>query len=123
MTTMTTSNRCMLMVRVLMTLLCIVFGAYRLYLPVVSEIHHEDIFKDMAHLLVGGVFGMSLAFSMVWRTVRRLRDLIAEYSPGSPAVSAITGAKDSFRELGGYFWIMFWVMVVLEVVAFKIHQP
>ncbi len=119
---MTMSNRYMMLVRVLLTLLCVIFGAYRIYLPVVSAVHREDVFKDLAHLLVGQVCGMALAFSMVWRTVRHLRDLIADYSPGSPAVSAITGAKDSFRELCGYFWILFWAMVVLEVSAFIMHK-
>lgn len=39
---------------------CIAFGIARLVMPAESVIHHEDIFKDFAHLFVGGLFGAGL---------------------------------------------------------------
>lgn len=118
-----TSDKNILIVRVLMTLLCVLFGAARLYMPVVSEVHREDIFKDLAHILVGQICGMAIGFSLTWRTVRHARNLIAQQQPGHQTVLVLGDLKDCFRELCGYFWIMFWVMVGLEITAFLMHKP
>ena len=42
-------------------LVAIGFGIARLAMPVVSEVHREDLFKDFAHLFVGAMFGAGLA--------------------------------------------------------------
>lgn len=42
-------------------LIAVSFGIARLAMPVVSEIHREDLFKDFAHLFVGGMFGAALS--------------------------------------------------------------
>lgn len=36
-------------------------GIARLAMPVVSEVHREDLFKDFAHLFVGAMFGAGIA--------------------------------------------------------------
>lgn len=42
-------------------LVAIGLGAARLAMPVVSEVHREDLFKDFAHLFVGAMFGAGIA--------------------------------------------------------------
>ncbi|MBA4019156.1 MAG: hypothetical protein C0483_18475 [Pirellula sp.] len=42
-------------------LVAIGFGIARLTMPVVSEVHREDLFKDFAHLFVGAMFGAGIA--------------------------------------------------------------
>lgn len=87
-------------------LIAIGFGIARLSMPVVSEVHREDLFKDFAHLFVGGMFGAGLrADYQVWREV--------------------------YHEYGWLEWLhnRSWLylgtaiaLTVLEVFAFYIHK-
>lgn len=47
------------------TLMCYlaaaIFGILRFTLPVEGRIEHADIFKDLAHVFVGGLFGAAIA--------------------------------------------------------------
>lgn len=45
----------------LIVFIAIGFGIARLAMPVVSEVHREDLFKDFAHLFVGAMFGAGIA--------------------------------------------------------------
>lgn len=82
-------------------LLAFGFGIARLTMPVVSEVHREDIFKDMAHLFVGGLFGAAVFATGLRRRFN---------------VSTVSTAKKRF-------WYLAIGMTVLEVVAFIIHKP
>lgn len=42
-------------------LVAVFFGIARLVMPIESEVHKEDLFKDFAHLFVGAMFGAGLA--------------------------------------------------------------
>lgn len=53
----------MLMVVVFVTL---VFGLLRFTLPVEGKINKKDIFKNLAHLWVGGLFGAAIALQTTW---------------------------------------------------------
>jgi hypothetical protein len=86
----------------LVILACIIFGYMRLTMNVVSEIHHEDIFKDLAHLFVGGLFGAAI--------------LATEYKVSCPM-------EPSFRADTKDYWLLAVGMTILEVVAFVIHKP
>lgn len=39
----------------------VAFGIARLVMPIESEVHKEDLFKDFAHLFVGALFGAGIA--------------------------------------------------------------
>lgn len=84
----------------LMFLLTIYFGIVRLTTPIVSEIHHEDIFKDMAHLFCGGLILLGAGVQVLWYQGR------------------INGRKPLAADC---FWIGLG-LVVLEIAAFKLHQ-
>lgn len=74
-------------------LVSIMFGAQRLAMPVVSQVHKEDLFKDFAHLLVGLLFGLGLAS---W--------------------------SKAPRYLRKYFWLGI-VLTLLELYAFEANKP
>lgn len=90
------------MLSVLAIIGCVCFGVARLVMPTVSEIHREDIFKDMAHLFVGWLFGAAM--------------LAVGYRRSNPWDS-------DFSQDSKLYWFLALAMTVLEVVAFKLHQP
>lgn len=45
---------------IILAAVAIVFGVLRFVLPVEGKINKADIYKDLAHLFVGGVFGAGL---------------------------------------------------------------
>lgn len=47
-------------------LITIIFGILRFILPVSGEINKKDIFKDMAHIWVGILFGLAYGGQTSW---------------------------------------------------------
>lgn len=45
----------------LLTAVTIVFSVARFFVPITGQINHADLFKDLAHLFVGLLFGYALA--------------------------------------------------------------
>ncbi len=84
-----------------MLLVSIYLGALRLLTPVVSQVHKEDIFKDLAHLWVGGMLFLGAGVHILWKQKR------------------IIGRRPLAADC---FWIGV-LLTVLEFVAFKIYQP
>jgi len=96
------------MVRFLVVVACVAFGIARLSMPVVSEIHHDDIFKDAAHLFVGGLFGAcGMAYS-----VRHL----LKFSPVDTWLAVV------ILKTARLYLCLAVGMTILEVVAFVIHK-
>lgn len=74
----------------------VAFGIARLVMPIESEVHKEDLFKDFAHLFVGALFGAGIA----GLRILTILEVVA-------------------------FFIYLWVgiaLIILEVVAFFIHK-
>jgi hypothetical protein len=57
--------------QVVVAAICLLFAHERLQVPPPSVIHREDIFKDVAHLWVGAMFGAGLAFLGCFLWLRR----------------------------------------------------
>ncbi len=61
--------------------IAVVFGFLRFILPSTGQVHKEDIFKDFAHIFVGGLFGAAFvtnsAFYWYWSIGLSLLELIA----------------------------------------------
>lgn len=45
----------------------VTFGVLRFVVPVEGKIDHADVFKDLAHLFVGGCFGAAIYARSEWR--------------------------------------------------------
>ncbi len=77
-------------------LVAIAFGVARFIVPVEGRIDHADIFKDLAHVFVGGCFGAAIQAT----------------------------ASNSNKKLGqaifdaAYLWAIAIGLTILEVVAF-----
>jgi nucleoside recognition membrane protein YjiH len=78
--------------------LAVLIGIARFVLPVEGRISHDDIFKDIAHLFVGGVFGAAIL------ATHHACDII------TPLWLAML---KTWR-----LWTIAWGLTVLEVIAF-----
>jgi len=87
--------------------LCLIFGYMRLTMNVVSEIHHDDIFKDLAHLFVGSLFGSAILASVLARRISL----------------GYVDLRKMVVSMATWFWFVAIVMTVLEVGAFILHKP
>lgn len=45
---------------------CAVFGVLRFILPVSGKVEKKDIFKSLAHVFVGGLFGAAFTADRFW---------------------------------------------------------
>ena len=86
----------------------VAFGIARLVMPIESEVHKEDVFKDFAHLFVGALFGAAIATS------------------SAIAISSWHETMGLFvreiRQQRSVFLAVAWSLTILEVVAFFIHK-
>lgn len=97
--------------RYLVILICIVFAYFRFTMPIVSEIHKEDVFKDVAHLWTGGLYGASfMAFALLaWVKTRYGYDNVG---------------VEHVRYISWFYLALGLIMTfAVEVVAFIIHKP
>jgi hypothetical protein len=90
-----------------------VFALLRFALPSTGEIHGDDVFKDLAHLWVGGLFGAALALTLTPPPE-------IDY-PANARASAIREARRSFWIT--LLWSLTFAMTVLEAVAFFLTRP
>lgn len=50
-----------------MLAIAVVFGILRFVLPVEGVVNKRDVFKDLAHIFVGVLFGLAMAFNeLAW---------------------------------------------------------
>lgn len=77
-----------------------VFGILRFTLPVEGRINKKDIYKDLAHIWIGLLFGMALATTDV-----------VQYVDGSWGLDS-----------NWWIWAMAIGITVLEVVAFVVRK-
>lgn len=91
--------------RYIILLVCVAFGVSRLTMPVVSEVHHEDIYKDAAHIFVGGLFGAcAMAYAIAYRMARG-------------------GVFPYYVKCDGHRYLLYALsLTVLEIVAFILHK-
>lgn len=83
-------------------LVAIGFGIARFLVPVTGGINHADIFKDAAHLFVGGCFGAAIKGS------------IERFLSGMRFWSAI---RYEWK-----LWAIAWGLTAIEVVAFILRK-
>jgi len=83
-------------------LVAIGFGVARFIVPVTGDVNHADIFKDLAHVFVGGLFGAAIK-----GTARNRQD-------DFPLTAAFAA---EWR-----LWAMAWGLTILEVAAFFIRK-
>lgn len=103
-------------------LIAIGFGIARLSMPVVSEVHREDLFKDFAHLFVGAMFGAAVR-ATVWflRNKKRMRSYVRP-NDISIVPSLLATQTRELRDESRLYWALFVGLTVLEVFAFYIHK-
>lgn len=71
-------------------LLTAAFGIGRFFMPATGQIHNDDIFKDVAHLFVGGLYGAAILatfvhnwlFSLKWEACCTVALLVQEMLDG-----------------------------------------
>lgn len=93
-------------------LVAIGLGVARLAMPVVSEVHREDIFKDLSHLFVGAMYGAGFTSFYLWR--HRRHDFC-----WPPRFDLFTGWD--LARIRNCLWIGI-ALTILEVFAFYIHK-
>lgn len=103
-------------------LVAIGFGIARLAMPVVSEVHREDLFKDFAHLFVGAMFGASVR-ATVWfvKNKKRMKDY-ARPNEINIVPSLLATQTRELRNESRLYWALFVGLTALEVFAFYIHK-
>ena len=93
-------------------IIAIGFGVARLIMPVVSQVHREDIFKDLAHLFTGALYGAGFVSFYLWKFRRH------DFN-WPPRFDLFTGW--TLARLRNCLWIAI-ALTVLEVVAFLAHK-
>lgn len=91
----------------------IAFGIARFIVPVTGAINKADIFKDMAHIFVGGLFGAAIALIVAFKLLRTLGEAI------SPSLQAV---KQQIQDCCIAVWMLAIGLTILEVVAFFMRQ-
>ncbi len=84
----------------------LVFAIARFIVPVEGTINHADIFKDMAHIWVGVLFGVAVAVS-VFKVQWPYKNLLSS--------DELTAWSKAWRS---GFWILAIGLTAIEVVAF-----
>ncbi len=84
---------------VVLLLVSVVFGVLRFVVPVSGKIEQRDVYKDLAHIWVGLLFGVAIAFSLVEPVIREFY-------------------VDSVHR----YWLLPIALTVLEVVAFIVRR-
>lgn len=93
--------------------LTVVFGVARFVVPVAGAINKADIFKDMAHIFVGGLFGAAILATV-------LKKYISSYWSLYALPEAVVGLQGKVNKLCLYLWTLALGLSILEVVAFII---
>ncbi len=86
-----------------------------------GEINHSDIFKDLAHVFVGGLFGAAIRATIEARTLFGLKwDCTCNAKPFLCA--DIKKASDEADFACVYLWTLAIGLTLLEVVAFLVRK-
>lgn len=109
----------------ILLIVCTGFAIVRFYVPV-HGINNADVFKDMAHLFVGGLFGAAIyATVAAWRIsadIEQLEQLDHTNSDYTQAVRdyilILVAAHVHAKTMATQLWVMAVGLTVVEVVAF-----
>ncbi len=104
------------------TLLCLIafgFGLARFLVPVEGKIDHADVFKDFAHLFVGGLFGAAILATALTRKIDRISTLMGPLGDVDIWIAKI---RHCIASTGRSLWILAIGLTVLEIVAFIVRQ-
>ncbi len=95
----------------------IAFGVARFIVPVTGAINKADIFKDMAHIFVGGLFGAAILASVVGHWLYILKwDVSCLVAISIQEV--VDNLSDKVNRISHYLWTLAIGLTILEVVAF-----
>ena len=93
----------------LVAVVTVIFAVLRMVLPSSGHVNHDDIFKDLAHLYVGGMFGAAIAWTYVAVVPSRIRQFSPTYSEAIAVVD--------FRERAATYAVVFWVIAIVLCVV------
>ena len=94
-------------------IIAVAFAVARFVVPVEGKISHDDVFKDLAHLFVGGCFGAAIL-----ATANRRR--LGQWLSNIDVLYEVAEAK--FHREALQLWVVAIGLTVLEIVAFVVRK-
>jgi len=91
------------------------FVILRFIVPISGVINKADIFKDVAHCFVGGLFGAAILATT-------LRKCINESWAVYTLPSSVLGLQDKVNKYCFVLWVLAISLTTLEVVAFLLFK-
>ena len=91
------------------------FGVARFIVPVTGAVEKADIFKDCAHVFVGGLFGAAIVLTALRKIMNELWPL---YTLPPSVVEVLSRVNKNCLIL----WFLAVGLTTLEVIAFFIRQ-
>lgn len=103
----------------ILLVLAVALGIARFIVPVEGKIDHADIFKDIAHLFVGGVFGAAILATICVLTLDKMAISWGELSQRDAWLAEM---RRQIAAAMWFLWAIAWGLTALEVVAFLVRQ-
>jgi len=103
-------------------LFTIAFGIGRFLMPATGQINQEDVFKDVSHLFVGGLYGGAILATIVRLHWKRFFATLTMTTVSAEVYARVQGIVQYATYRSRQLWALALGLTLLEVVAFIIFK-